>query len=157
MSLQSITPCKNLLPISNGFQHENKTPTILRAALRLTPAELGAKSRFRPKENIDQETSYHILPKGKLNQKETPYLVFCKFTAPNQIFMNSINLGLYLIFVLLYFTVIAMMISIDSSTCFYGIKMLLFYNAGDHLGNSGKAIYNHPDKRRSYEVVYGLL
>ena len=66
MSLQSITPCRNLLSVGNGIgsQHENKTPTVLRAALRLTPAELGAKSRFRPKESIDQGPLCHILPRG---------------------------------------------------------------------------------------------
>ena len=67
MSLQSITPCRSLLSTSSGLdlQNENRTPTALRAALRLTPVELGAKSKFRPKENIDQGTLRHILPRGK--------------------------------------------------------------------------------------------
>merc|ERR1712071_634745 len=56
MSLQSVTPCRSLLckTSSTDSQQENKTPAGLRAALRLTPAEVGAKSKFKPRRSMEQ-------------------------------------------------------------------------------------------------------
>ena len=70
MSLQSITPLRLLAKKSSpgNDSEESRTPTLLRAALGMTPAELAAKPKYRKRTSF--EVAKHLL-RGDIDRSTT--------------------------------------------------------------------------------------